>query len=254
MSSAIDPVAANEQLLVRQAGGYLRNVIREPLVTCGVCGTPLDGYERCYRCYQHHTILGIADVVAPLAYGIERTQSGILLRHYKDNVSAEARTEYSQVMRRLLYVGIMRHQRCIEKQVGQRASARVTVPSLNQRPGVHPFTAIASAMKAVDDRLALVPAPGATNNRVVSASQFEVISERSLTGQHIIVLDDTWTTGSNAQSAALALREAGAQHVSIIVVGRWLSQNYGNNADFIRTRLRRDYDPGICPVTGGDCP
>jgi hypothetical protein len=109
-------------------------------------------------------------------------------------------------------------------------------------------------MNAVDDRLALLPARGAINNRVVSASKFEIVPKRSLRGQHILVLDDTWTTGSNTQSAALTLRQAGAQHVTVMVVGRWLSQTYGNNAEFIKTRLRHDYDPGICPVTGGDCP
>jgi hypothetical protein len=251
----IDPVAANEQLLVRQAGGYLRNVIREPFVTCSVCGTPVDTYERCYGCNLHRQMVGVADLVAPLAYAIERTQSGILLRHYKDDVSAEARAQHSHVIRRLVYLGIMKHQNCIDKRVGKPANARVTVPSLNRRQGVHPFTAIAQTMKAVDEnRLALVPGPGAISERVVSPGRFTVVPKRSLSGHHILVLDDTWTTGSNTQSAALALREAGADHVSVMVVGRWLSPTFGNNAEFIKTRLGRDYDPSVCPVTGGDCP
>lgn len=220
-----------------------------------MCGTPVDGYERCFRCQQHRAVAGIADVVAPLTYGVDRTQSAILLRHYKDDVSAEARAQHARVIRRLLYLGIMKHQKCMEKRVGTPVSTRVTVPSPNRRPGVHPFTAIAAAMKAVDDdRLALVPAPGAIKDRVVSASQFQIMPKRSLSGRHILILDDTWTTGSNTRSAALTLRHAGADHVSVMVVGRWLSQTYGNNAEFIRTRLRRDYDPGVCPVTGGQCP
>jgi hypothetical protein len=220
-----------------------------------VCCTPVDGYERCYRCSRDDRTAGVADLVAPLTYGVERTQSGILLRHYKDDVSAEARTQHGHLIRRLLYVGIMKHQKCIEKQVGMSAAMRVTVPSLKHRPGVHPFTALAQGMHAVDDsRLALRPAAGALNNRVVSANQFEIVPKRSLSGQHILILDDTWTTGSNTQSAALTLRQAGAAHVSVLVVGRWLSPAFGNNADFIKTRLRRDYNPNICPVTGGACP
>lgn len=220
-----------------------------------MCGTPVDGYESCWRCNRDQGTNGIADLVAPLTYGIERTQSGILLRHYKDNVSVEARTQYSRLVSRMLYLGIMKHQNCIEKRAGKPVSMRVTVPSLNRRPGVHPFSAIAQAMNAVDDeRLALMPAPGATTDRIISASQFEIVPKRSLSGLHILILDDTWTTGSNSQSVALTLREAGADYVSVMVVGRWLSQTYGNNAEFIKTRLNRDYDPGICPVTGGDCP
>jgi hypothetical protein len=194
-------------------------------VSCTVCGTPVDGYERCFRCQQHHGVAGIADLVAALTYGIDRTQSAILLRHYKDDVSAEARARHARVIRRLLYLGIMKHQRCVEMRVGKPVSMRATVPSLNRRPGVHPFTAIAAAMQAVaDGRLALVAAPGAIKDRVVSASQFQITPNRSLSGRHILILDDTWTTGSNTQSAALTLRQAGADRVSIMVVGRWVSR------------------------------
>jgi len=155
-------------------------------VTCSACGTPVDGYARCYRCSQDHRKDGLADLVVPLIYGIDHTQSGILLRHYKDDVSAEARAQHSRLVRRLLYIGIIKHEKCIEKRVGQPVSVRVTVPSLNRRPGVHPFTAIAQAVKAVDDdRLALVAAPSALNSRVVSASQFQIVPQRSLRGQHV---------------------------------------------------------------------
>jgi orotate phosphoribosyltransferase len=73
-------------------------------------------------------------------------------------------------------------------------------------------------------------------------------------GHHVLVLDDMWTTGSNAQSAALALRRAGAAAVSVMVVGRWLNPSYGHTGEFIKTRLQRDYDPDMCPVTGASCP
>ena len=137
---------------------------------------------------------------------------------YKGDVSGRVRSQHARVVRRLLYVGIARRQRCIEKVVGQRVSARVAVASLNRRPGVHPFVALAAAMNSVGDDLALTLAAGATSARTVSATQFEVHSPAPLTGHHILVLDDTWTTGSRAQTAALTLRAAGAAHISVIVV------------------------------------
>lgn len=254
MTSGTDPVAEVEEQLVRLAGGYLRNVVRELLVTCRVCGTPVDGYERSYRCYQLASTFGIADLVVPLTYGIDRMQSGILLRHYKDNVSPQARQQHRRVIWRLLYLGLVLHQRCIERRIGQPVTSRVTVPSLQGRAGAHPFTAIAHEIRAVDDSLALVPSAAATNNRIVSSAQFDIVPQRNMKGEHVLVLDDTWTTGSRTQSAALALHDAGADHVSVMVLGRWLSQTYGNNAEFIRAQLRKDYNPRICPVTGGDCP
>jgi hypothetical protein len=254
LTNGNDPVAENERLLVSQAGGYLRNVIRQPLVTCSVCGTPVDGWQRCWRCNQDAATLGVADIVAPLTYGIERTQSGILLRHYKDDLSVAARQQHARTIFRLLYLGIMLHEKCIATTVGQPVTSRVTVPSLQGRSGVHPLTALARSMKAVNESLELAPAPGATNSRIVSASQLQVVSNRSLQGEHVLVLDDTWTTGSRTQSAALTLRAAGVQHVSVMVIGRWLSQTYGNNGEFIKTRLQEFYNPRICPVAGGDCP
>jgi hypothetical protein len=50
---------------------------------------------------------------------------------------------------------------------------------------------------------------------------------RRLNGQSLLLIDDTWVTGSSAQSAAAALREAGAVHVACVVIGRWLRPDYG---------------------------
>jgi adenine/guanine phosphoribosyltransferase-like PRPP-binding protein len=97
------------------------------------------------------------------------------------------------------------------------------------------------------------PAPDARCDRAIN-DKFVLQPAARLDGQHVLILDDVWTTGSNAQSAALAVRRAGAAAVSVLVVGRWLSPDRRGMADFIATRLHRDYDPDICPVTGGDCP
>jgi hypothetical protein len=62
------------------------------------------------------------------------------------------------------------------------------------------------------------------------------------------VLDDTWTTGCTAQSAALALRCADAEHLSVMEVGRWLSPGYRATTVFIRDWPQREYDPARCLV------
>jgi adenine/guanine phosphoribosyltransferase-like PRPP-binding protein len=71
---------------------------------------------------------------------------------------------------------------------------------------------------------------------------------------HVLLIDDTWATGGHAQSAVLALRKAGAAQVSVLVVARWLKEDYGDNKRFIAELANRDYDPSICPWTGGQCP
>jgi hypothetical protein len=70
----------------------------------------------------------------------------------------------------------------------------------------------------------------------------------------VLLIDDTWTAGGHAQSAALALRSAGAQYISLLVIGRWIKEGYGENAQFLRDIATSDYDPAICPWTSGACP
>jgi adenine/guanine phosphoribosyltransferase-like PRPP-binding protein len=136
---------------------------------------------------------------------------------------------------------------------GAAGLAAVVIPSLTSRPGVHPFAEIARELNAVG-RAALMPAPTALCDRTVRTDKFQLAPGGRAQGQHALVLDDIWTTGSNVQPAALAVRRAGAAKVSVMVVGRWLSPGHRSTAEFIDARLQRDYDPDICPVTGGACP
>ena len=50
-----------------------------------------------------------------------------------------------------------------------------------------------------------------------------------LTGEPVLLIDDTWTTGANAQSAAAALKRAGAGPVAAVVIGRHLNRRWGSN-------------------------
>src|SRR5262249_62149192 len=43
-------------------------------------------------------------------------------------------------------------------------------------------------------------------------------------GARVLLIDDTWTTGASAQSAAMALRTAGARSVATVVIGRHVGQ------------------------------
>jgi hypothetical protein len=250
-----DDTAGIGQTLVRRAGGYLRNPIRETGVTCSVCTTPVDGFDRCYVCQSaYRATPGLADLVVPLAYGIQGAQSAFLLRQYKDNPDARVRRQHGLVLNWLLYLAILLHEGCIGRRAGLAVGCRFAVPSLRGRVGVHPFEVITRQMNATRESPRLVASQADTGERVVSADKFKLDPRADLAGQHVLILDDTWTTGANAQSAALTARRAGAAAVSVMVVGRWLRPGFGHNAQFIKTRLVRDYDPWICPVTGGECP
>ena len=131
---------------------------------------------------------------------------------------------------------------------------RVTVPSLGGRSGIHPLTKISDTMQATSEGCRLLAAPGATSAREVKENQYYVSPANSVRGAHVLVIDDTWTSGSHAQSAALTLRGAGAARITVLAVSRWLDRSFGPTGPFVQSRLGTDYDPDRCLVTGGQCP
>jgi hypothetical protein len=252
------PSAADEQagILAATAGGYLRNVIRTAGLTCPVCATPVhDGHQFCLKCSQDRRIVGLANVVVPLTYALAGAQSGTMMRHYKDNDSVAVRHRHTDVIRRLLYVGIMRHQSCIGRVVGQPVDCRLAIPSSAGHAGLHPFIEMAQRMNAVPASPQLVPGSERVGEREVTAARFAVAPlQTRFDGKHVLILDDTWTTGSRTQSAAVLLRHLGARHVSVMVVARWIEPTWSKNQAFLKQHLVVDFDVRRCPVTGTVCP
>jgi hypothetical protein len=230
---------------------FLRNVVREPTRTCRVCTAPVGGYALCWRCRDHQRVSGLADLVVPLAYAIDGTESAVVVRNYKNHPARLERERSCSIIREVLRQGMSLHERCIGAVVGQPVSARVVIPSLTSRLGTHPMMSIAESLGLVGD-VVLKPAFDVRCDRVVDAEKFVV--DGAVTGRHLLVLDDVWTTGSNAQSAALTLRRAGAAGIGVMVIARWLTRRHPLSAKFIREQPPHDYNPQICPVTGHRCP
>ena len=53
---------------------------------------------------------------------------------------------------------------------------------------------------------------------------------RALAGERVLLVDDIWTTGARAQTAAAALLAAGASTVAALVIGRFINPGFGDNA------------------------
>jgi hypothetical protein len=249
-----DPVRCAERELAETAGPYLHNTVRGDGGTCAVCTTPVSGCHRCLTCERAYAAAALGGIVVPLIYGIKGSPSAAVLRGYKDDPRPSARARYARIVNRLLYLGIKSHARCVERQAGHPIDVRLAIPSLKDRPGPHPFAAIAASMDAVSESPILVPRFAAIDDHSISARRFRLTPDVDLMRRHVLLLDDTWTSGASAHSAALTLRRAGAQRVSVMVIGRWLAPGYAHNARFIEGRLQRPYDPRVCPVTGGGCP
>lgn len=228
-------------------------VVRAPRRTCRWCAEPTLGLWACRHCTDHHRVVGAAEVIVPLAYAIAGTQASKMLRDYKDHSSRLRRAECATVLTMLLRSTLSTHERCVEAAVGLPIGVRTVIPSLTWRPGAHPFTAVARDTGMAVDEL-LTGAVSATCHRVVDPTKFVVLDVDAVASRHVLVLDDIWTTGSNAQSAALALRTAGAAAVSVVVVGRWLNPDYPPTKAFMDRYPFSNIGFGSCPVSGDECP
>jgi len=234
--------------LVAQAGGYLHNTVRQALVTCAVCATPVTGFRLCYQCQRRSGRAGLADATGFLAYAVAGRQSGYVMQGYKARPPVP---EHRAIVALLVLLGLARHAGCAGRNGGP-VTHWATVPSLPAQPGEHALHAIVSRL-APGREVVLAAAEDVEYTRDVDPGHFRAAAPLPA-GAHVLLVDDTWARGGHAQSAVLALRAAGAARVSVLVAARWINEEYGGNAAFIRGLADRDYDPAICPWTGAACP
>jgi predicted amidophosphoribosyltransferase len=241
--------------IVSQGGGFLRNVVREPLVTCATCGTPVDGFAYCYGC---KTIRDygepIADIVGSVTYAVKGLQSGHVMHGYKATPHQE---EHRQIVQLMAADSLLSHVECASRLVGAPVTSWATVPSLTTSRGAveHPIHMAVAPFLPWLPEAQVLKSPSAKNPRSFRPENFDVQSD--LEGDHLLVIDDTWTSGSQAQSVAVAARRDGAEHVTILTVARWLDLNWQPTRDFVKARLApkgNDFRPGVCPFTGAACP
>jgi hypothetical protein len=249
---AAEPLLARlRAALITQAGGYLRNTVRRELVTCAVCAQPSAGNLLCSACTatSARTPHAVADATGFLVYAVPGRQSGYVMRGYK---ASQPVGEHRTIVALLAVLGLAEHGHCPGRLLAAPVTHWAVVPSLPARSGDHPRRPIVRT-SAPGTELPLSAAACALTPRSVDPRHF-TISAPVPPGAHVLVIDDTWVRGGHAQSAVLAARRAGAAHVSVLVVARWLSEDYGGNARFLTALAIRDYDPGLCPWTGGACP
>ena len=244
---ALDRLSAS---LVARAGGYPRNPVRQERDTCAVCATPSAGFERCYPCRQHRGHAGLADATAFLTYAVAGRQSGHVMWGYK--ATPRPVGEHRMVVHLLVALGLAGHAACPGALAGVPVTHWATVPSLPAKPGEHPLHQLVAGL-APGQEARLTAAVQVRHPRGARPDHYRA-GEPLPPGSHALLMDDTWASGGHAQSAALALRAAGAARVSLMVVARWLNREHGSTARFVTELAGRDYDPGICPWTGGGCP
>ena len=188
---------------------------------CVLCRGPVrPGFARCYHCARHDLLLGLellADAVVPISYAVKGTAFAAALWRYKSWPAPSAAAQAS--LRALLLAFLHDHGACVWRHAGMPAPGRLAVvPTGCGRPGPPPLLGLAASyLRLPVTRLAVRPGE---QGRDPNANRFW--AERCGPGASVLLLEDTWVTGASAQSAAAALKRAGARHVAVVVLGRHL--------------------------------
>ena len=189
---------------------------------CASCRGPARrGYTHCFHCGLHaQTAPGLlADVVAPVALAPKGSRLATDLWMYKSG-RAGSREAGAGLLAMLLVFLHDEVARVWQRPGVAAPTCACVVPSGRGRPGPHPLRALARGCLALP-WAGLVARPGGDPwARDLDPGRFR--AAQSLTGAAVLLLDDTWTSGGTAQSAAVALKRAGARSVAVVVLGRHL--------------------------------
>jgi hypothetical protein len=212
---------------------------------CAFCRGPArPGSRHCYHCrrYQEYLPGLLPDAIAPVAYAPKGGQHATNLWLYKSTRpgAGAARAALSA----LLLVFLRDHGPCVWREAGMsRPTVAAVVPSRRARPGTHPLQEMAGRylmlpwirlrLDCSEDPSSCDPDPGRfTTERIAGAS--------------VLLLDDTWTSGASATSAAAALRLAGARSVALVVLGRHLDARAAGSDRFSPATM--PFRPWLCAV------
>ena len=236
---------------------YTGVLIAVPAVQPGVCkvcrSATGPGFPTCFKCGEARQSLdsGCADVVVPISLSVKGAQWATDLARYK-NTGMHGTDWIAARVGAVLWRFLDGHEACVARAAGVDQFDLVTSPpSQAGRVGEHRLDAVLSrVVLPTAGRYAalLLSGPGSTPERTFVSDRY--VCEQDLTGKAILVVDDQWTTGSRAQSAAAALKAAGAQCVAVLALGRHVdpSSTRAGNAEFVAEHAKSPFNWDDCAV------
>jgi predicted amidophosphoribosyltransferase len=211
----------------------MRNVAPAAAGVCTTCHTFIDPHapwDTCYACGHQPSYL---DVAVPITYSEHLGQMHTALRNYKDGVEQAQRYAMPRLAS-ILWLFLEQHERCVAVAAGARSAhfdTVVTVPSStpqrdDARGNLRWIVGVGCQPTASRFERVLRASNDPVLGREFHPGRYVALG--SVDGADVLLIDDTWTTGGHAQSAACELKAAGARTVALVVLGR---------------HIRRDWEP-----------
>jgi predicted amidophosphoribosyltransferase len=197
------------------------NLTRQPVGLCRAC-----------TANEHHLA-----VVVPISYSVGGEWLHHVIASYKRDADPSV-PDAITTLAGICHDFIAAHERCVALAAGvENFELVTTVPSSDpRRDEHHPLRRIVGELtRATRDRhiRLLVRTDTEVVPRRFDSSRYRTL--RPLNGENVLLIDDMWTSGASAESAAAALREAGAGTVGAVVIARHLNRGWHEND----LRLRR---------------
>lgn len=231
----------------------MRNVAPPGPGVCRICRRFNDPkYDICFQCGHQPEVL---DAVVPITYSEHLGQMHTALRNYKDGASPGVRRHAAVRLAAILWRFLGEHEGCVARAAEVDGFEIVTtVPSSKPvRDQASPLREMVGWIEPVRSRLSRALEPtGEVEGRQFDARRFR--STADLAGQAVLLLDDTWTSGGHAGSAAQVLLEAGAAKVALVVIGRHIRRDYepvkdsGKTCGALLDALPEEFDWETCAV------
>lgn len=223
---------------------------------CSYCLGPMEPhFKLCYQCKvasngQYKYLLPQTTIF--LTYGINGEQSGTHLGQYKNtnpNISNTAKNHLQRLVTDTLRV----HGHCIQHRTQRPITGVAFVPSGKARdPGyVHPLQQLLEPFIGFSHQPIVpvhrnVPRPYRTRDAGIDPSRYSV--DPNARDRHILLFEDSWVTGANPLSTAVALRQAGAQAVTVFSLARHLNPRWQLHESWLKHNPALPYSTSFCPV------
>lgn len=214
-----------------------KSVVLPPGRQSGICvwchGLLAGRADTCLNCDENSCALdGIVQPILPISLYAKPSPLRDWLTFYKDDGDLKASPAARDAIGTILERFFTENQAWVES---LRVDAAIVVPS-TVRPPPHPLAILLQERELLPFEviygLSRTTSPLGHNQ----ASRDAFAARQELQGKRVLLLDDVYTSGARAQSAAYALRRVGATVAALCVIGRRYNPGYSEQSATVFAR------------------